>query len=420
MCLHFPGTGWGIGRKQYTTFFKTTWITLMKVLAELKIPEGAGYSYKGDTKVMTFTNNSQIFILDMAYQPSDPLYTRLGGLELTGAAIDESVEIEYEAIEILFTRLGRRLNHYYGLPKKMLETFNPAKNHVYRRYYKPWKDGTLRPTYAFVRALPTDNPSPEVEEYVKGILENSTRVTIERLVKGNFEYEDDPEILVDYDALLDIATNGHIKPDRETRYITADIALQGSDRFMVAVWYGWVCVEIEVMEKSGGRQVVDLIRKMMTKHAVFGSRVIYDSDGVGGFIGSRGGFIPAAKAFHGGGKPFKRRGKQENYENLKTQCAYEVAKVINERKLYIPESALPRKKTAQQVDPTGKELEMLTEDINGSIRARDVDKDGKLRLKKKEDVKRDLGRSPEYADIVIMRQYIELMPKPRPRRTTEA
>jgi len=410
MCNQYPGTGWGIGRKQYTTFFKTTWLTLMKVLNELGIKEGAGYKYKGDTKVITFHNGSQIFILDMAYQPSDPLYTRLGGLELTGAAIDESVEIEYEAIEILFTRLGRRLNHHYGIPKKLLETFNPAKNHVYRRYYKPWKDGVLKPTYAFVRALPTDNPSPEVEDYVRGILENSTNVTIQRLVYGNFEYEDDPEILVDYEALLDISSNVHVIPDRESRYITADIALMGSDRFMVAVWYGWACVEIAVMPKSGGKQVVQLIQRLMAKHAVFGSRVIYDSDGVGGFIGSRGGFIPAAKPFHANATPFKRRGRRENYENLKAQCTYEVAKAINARQLQIPESALPR--------PNNKELDMLVEDVNAAIRARDVDKDGTLRIKKKEDVKKALGRSPEYADILLMRQYIELMPKPRRRRAT--
>jgi len=327
------------------------------------------------------------------------------------------VEIEYEAIEILFTRLGRRLNHKYNIPKKLLETFNPAKNHVYRRYYKPWKDGNLRHTYNFVRALPTDNPSPEVEDYVKGIIENGSTVTIQRLVYGNFEYEDDPEILLDYEAVLDLTTNFHVGADTEQRYITADIALQGSDRFMVAVWYGWKIVEIAVMAKSGGKQVVSLIQKLMAKHGVFGSRVVYDSDGVGGYIGSRGGYIPAAKAFHATARPFKRRGRTENYENLKTQCAYEARDKINNREIFVPDSALPRKPGRASIDPTGKEQEMLVEDLNASIRARDVDKDGKLRLKKKEDVKRDLGRSPEYADIVIMRMYIELMPKPKPRRS---
>lgn len=413
MCVMYPGTGWALGRKQFTTLFKTTWLTLMKVFQEMDIVAKVDYTYNGATKVVTFTNESQIFLIDMAYQPSDPLYTRFGGLELTGAAIDESVEIEYEAIEILFTRLGRRLNHKYGLAKKLLETFNPAKNHVYRRYYKPWRDGGLRPTYAFVRALPTDNPSPEVADYIRGIIENGSPVTIQRLVHGNFEYEDDPEILIDYDALLDLSTNGHVKPDPESRYITADIALQGSDRFMVAVWYGWVCVEIAVMAKSGGKQIVNVIKRMMAKHAVFGSRVVYDSDGVGGFIGSRGGFIPAAKAFHAGGQPFKRRGRPENYENLKAQCSYEIAKKVNAREIYVPESALPNKP-----NPREKELDILIEDLNGAVRARDVDKDGKLRVKKKEDVKADLGRSPEYADIFLMRQYIELMPKPRARRTT--
>ena len=141
MCIRYPETYWALGRKELVTLKKTTLLTLFKVFKECNIMPDVDYNYNQQSNAICFKNGSIIFLIDMAYKPSDPLYTRFGGLELTGAAIDESAENDYKAIEILFTRLGRKNNHKYGICKKVLETFNPAKNHVYTRYYKPYKEG---------------------------------------------------------------------------------------------------------------------------------------------------------------------------------------------------------------------------------------------------------------------------------------
>lgn len=71
--------------------------------------------------------------------PSDPLYTRFGSMEFTAGAIDEAAEINEQAITILSTRVGRHLNQKYSLAPKILETFNPDKGHVYRRFYDPYR-----------------------------------------------------------------------------------------------------------------------------------------------------------------------------------------------------------------------------------------------------------------------------------------
>jgi len=170
MAIAYPETSWGLGRKELVNLKKTTLITLFKVFKECNILSDIDYNYNQQLNFIQFTNGSIIYLIDMAYKPSDPLFTRFGGLELTGAAIDESAENDYMAIEILFTRLGRKNNHKYNIKKKLLETFNPAKNHVYQRYYKPYKDNFPNKGVVFIPALPKDNPSPEVEEYVKGIL----------------------------------------------------------------------------------------------------------------------------------------------------------------------------------------------------------------------------------------------------------
>lgn len=190
MCLAYPDTGWGMGRRELTNLKKTTLITLFKVFAESDIKADRDYNYNQQLNIITFTNGSQIFLIDTAYKPSDPLYARFGGFELTGCAIDESAETAYSAIEILYTRCGRRKNFEYGIRRKMLETFNPDKGHVYKRYYKPQKDGHPKLRHIFITALPGDNPSPEVPEYIAGILATASKATIQRLIHGNFEYDD--------------------------------------------------------------------------------------------------------------------------------------------------------------------------------------------------------------------------------------
>jgi hypothetical protein len=190
MCIAYPDTGWGMGRRELTNLKKTTLITLFKVFKECDLESGRDYTYNQQLNIITFSNLSQIFLIDTAYKPSDPLYARFGGFELTGCAIDESAETAYSAIEILYTRCGRRRNHEYGIRRKMLETFNPDKGHVYKRYYKPQKENAPKPRHIFITALPSDNPSPEVPDYVAGILATASKATIQRLIHGNFEYDD--------------------------------------------------------------------------------------------------------------------------------------------------------------------------------------------------------------------------------------
>jgi len=403
MCLAFPGTGWGIGRRQLTTLYKTTVITLHKVFAMMGLKAGEHYKHDGRLHTYTFTNGSQIFLIDMAYKPSDKEYTRFGGYELTGAAVDESVEVEKMAIEILFTRLGRRLNHEYGLKKKLLETFNPAKNHVYSRYYRRFKEGRMPEQYAFIPALPADNPSPEVEDYIKDIIANASRVTIERLIYGNFDYEDDPNILMDYSARLDLFSNNFVVPKSElfNRYITADIAMQGSDKFVILVWYGWVIVDVVVVPKSGGLDVVQTIKATMKKHRVPASQVCYDHDGVGAFIGGNRGMIPGAVGFVANSSPIKRvstdKEEKNQYKNLKAQCGYEIAKKVNAREIW----------WQKQVDNEAQDE--IAEDI-GQI-MKDGKLDGKLGLKPKSLIIRDISRSNDFGDAFLMRYLFELRPK---------
>ena len=126
---------------------------------------------------------------------------------------------------------------------------------------------------------------------------------------------DDPTALLTYDQILDLFNNTHIPPDPLKKAITADTAMQGADKMVLTYWEGFVATTIKVIPKSDGKEVIDAIESMANSYGVQKSRIVYDADGVGNFVG---GFLQGAKAFHNGGKALK----DENYKNLKTQCIY--------------------------------------------------------------------------------------------------
>jgi hypothetical protein len=88
----------------------------------------------------------------------------------------------------------------------MLYTCNPARNWIYSQFYKPWKLRELPRTKAFVPSLVTDNPYVPVE-YIENLRNSDDEITKQRLLYGNFEYDDDPTILIHHDVVMDLFSN---------------------------------------------------------------------------------------------------------------------------------------------------------------------------------------------------------------------
>lgn len=394
--LAYPGTAWGIGRKELSNLRKSTIETFFKIASENQLRDKVDFSFNQQLNIITFNNESKIYMIDMAYRPSDPLYMRLGGLELTGAAVDESAECDEKSVIMLSTRIGRRNNERYGLKAKMLETFNPAKNHVYNRYYKPFKGKKLSKDYCFIPALPKDNPSPEAAQYIIDMLATGDEVTIERLVNGNFEYDDDPAKLCSYDKILDIFTNEYVHTNylalnKPIRYITADIARYGSDKAVIAIWDDWTVIDLVVYYKCDMPTVQNKIKELQITYSIPNSRTLVDEDGIGGGVKDNIG----CKGFTANKPPVKK--SKNNYTNLKTQCYYLLAEKINNGEFYI-EKTLDVETTNCIIG----ECEQIKRD--------DIDSDGKLKIIPKEKIKAIIGHSPDFTDTFAMRVYFDLNP----------
>lgn len=397
---HLPGTRWFIGRNNLKDTRESVLITWGKVAKAHGFTE-----YKYNDNGIQFHNGSEIVFLDLTFYPrKDPLFERFGSKEFTGGWIEEAGEVDFGAFDTLKSRIGRHLNAELELTPKILITCNPKKNWLYKEFYKPWKLGNLPEDMAFIPALPSDN-SFLTSDYIDSLKSIKDKAKRERLLMGNWEYDDDPTVLIEFDAIVDSFTNSHIEPDHRDKCITVDVAMQGSDLFIVAVWYGFVLEDVFVAPKSTGKSIVDDIKKMQRKHRIRASKVLYDNDGIGAFIGGKGGFIPGAKPFKNGGKPMRvnppgaklpSRYQYENFDNLKTQCCYKMAERFNEGGYYLKAF----RGTAHE--------ELVTEELE-QLKSRDADKDSVLRIARKEDEKLILGRSPDRRDVVMMREYFELL-----------
>lgn len=219
--------------------------------------------------------------------------------------------------------------------------------------------------------------------------------TRNQLLYGNWKYIDNDSYLFLHSNFVDALESPiNVKTDR--KYITADIALQGSDKFVVMVWDGLEIIDIEVIDKSNGKEVIDKIKELQSKYNVVNGSVVYDNDGVGGFIG---GFVPNGIAFKNNGVPIGR----ENYENLKTQCYYKMAEFVRDGKLKISEHVQHKRYDSKE---TVRER-FLKE--RRCIKKAPKDNNGKLKIITKEEMKTMIGgQSPDLMDAFAMRAYFFL------------
>jgi hypothetical protein len=395
-CYNYPGSRWFVGRKELKRLMSSVVITFHKVFKAYKIPL-TDWKMNGQYNYIEFTNGSRIDLLDLATTPTDPMFERLGSLEYTGGWLEEAGEIDFLAFDVLKSRVGRYRNAEYGLfPAKILLTCNPTKNWLYRTFYKPSLTNNLSPEYKFIKALYKDNPYT-AEEYGKALNEISDPITRARLRDGIWEYEDADTVLIEYDSIIDMFTN---TPEfTEEAYITADIARYGSDRTVYGLWKGYNLYKIIVKNHQGIDQTSTDLKTLMGENRIPYSHCVVDEDGVGGGVVDN---LKGIKGFVNNSSPIIPKAtnnsntKRENYKNLKTQCSYLLADKINNHKI------------AVSAEMTEAEKDFLIEEL-GQIRRKITDDVSTLQLITKEEVKENLGRSPDLADCLMMRSFFDLM-----------
>jgi len=392
-----------IGRKNLTTLWETTWKTLIRMLNNFDFIEGVDYKYNGQRHELTFGNGSITIAKNLELKPSDTEATEYGSLEILRAYIDQSEHVPIKIIEKVGERVGSHFTATeYGVKGKVFEAFNPSTSHTKRRYWTPYKTNTEKETRKFVRALPSDNPGREAKEWVKqkekDFLDGTmTKKEYQKQIKGNFDYDDNPDRLCEYDNIIALFSNNHIKKSGK-KYITADIARMGSDYARLGVWDDMELIEVISFQISKTTDIQNTITALRSKYNIPSHHCIADEDGVGGGVVDN----CNIKGFVNNATPLKEatgaKGKNPQYKNLQTQCLYKVANIINLNSMYI------------SAELTQKEKDDIIEEIE-QIQSFKTEDDGKLRCKPKKDIKEDIGRSPDWRDMILMRMYFEISVK---------
>jgi len=384
-CINYPGSRWLMGRAILKSLKESTLLTFFQVCKEFDLKPNVDYRYNAMEGTIKFWNDSSVYLKDLFLYPSDPEFDSLGSTEYTGAFIDEASQITAKAKNIVMSRIRYKLDEF-GLVPKLLIASNPAKNFLYFEFYKPSKEKTIEIYRAFVPALVGDNPY--ISKFYEQNLHKLDRISKERLLYGNFEYDDDPTRLFEYDAIMDLFTN---TPEFGDRYCSVDVAGRGRDRTMILIWNGLFLEKVYNQDNISNKELDEIL----TRHKIPRSKCVIDEDGVGfGLVKD----LPGVKGFVNNARPITRKKETDdekavhNYANLKAQCWFELANYVNSGWIGITK------------DIKVEEREMIIEDLE-QIKQKDPGKDQPLRVLTKEDIKEQLGRSTDIGDAMMMRMF---------------
>ena len=381
MCIKYPGVRFALVRDTIKNLKNTTVVSLEKFYDIYQIPENMRWKISEQKSLIKFPNWSTIILLEWCYYPSDPLYNRFWSLELTWAFIEESAEVPLDAIKIITTRVWRYKNEEYGILWKVLETFNPNPWHVYERYYQ----GKGWPKSIFIESLVYSNTFMD-KGYIEN-LENADESIKKRLLYGQWDFEDDTWMLFKKKDIDNLFTN----ESKWTKYcIVADVARFGKDTTRISLWRWNTWLRVRTYEKNTVTEVIDSILFIAAQYDVDHRDIIIDSDGVGwGVVDG----ISYCTWFINNSSPVVT-GSKQNYANLKSQCAFELKRRIENGEIAI------------QWDHNNKDNDrhdLQQELLNTYIDEKSID--WKTKIESKDKMKERIWRSPDLLDTMIMRMY---------------
>jgi hypothetical protein len=332
------------------------------------------YNFNESNLVITCPNGAEIHF-KTAEKP-DNLY----GEDVYACVFDEAPRARPEAWYALRSTLSST-----EAPCKLIGNFGGISNWVHKLKEK----SILDPEYEYFKITCWDAIEAGILSEREVLQAQKDLPT--KIFKELYEAEasEDEGQLINNESLLKLFSNTHIVSG--IKYITADIARLGNDKTVVYVWDGLRVIEIQSKDVSRINESVDLINALKKKHNVNTNNIIVDEDGVGGGVVD----YLKCQGFVNNSRPVKVKGVIENFTNLKTQCYYKLSEIINRNEMYVS--------CSDEVE------RLLSEELEWVRLPKEVDT-SKISLLGKDEVKKKIGRSPDYSDSLMMRCYFELNP----------
>ena len=265
---------------------------------------------------------------------------------------------------------------------------NPWTNFTRSEFYQPWKKWTLPNYMAFIPAKVWDNPWVD-KKYVERLERlPETSIRKQRLLYGNFDFDDNPSILYDNNTLEQMF-EGKYSWDK-TPYITVDAWRLWKDWTEIWIWEWLHLKEIINISRAKLDTQAEEINFQANKYNVNIENIIVDEIWVGwglvDMLGSKW-FVWNSSAI----QPYASKllsYKKRNYANLRTQAFYYLQKYMD----------------LIHITCDNDKKEAIIEELL-TVKEKDVVNDSKLQIIPKSEMKEELGRSPDLADMISMRMY---------------
>jgi phage terminase large subunit len=383
-CYAYPGIRLFVGREELKRLRESTFLTFYKVHSAYGFP-ASDFKYNGADHYFQFTNGSRIDLLDLKYLPSDPLYERYGSVEYTSGWIEEAGEVHFDAFDTLKSRIGRHLNDKFGILGKMFVTMNPKRNWTYNTFYKPWKNNELPNNVKFIQALVGDNDFRE-----QGSLEKLQQITNkakrERLLYGNWNYEDEPDQLILYewlDAALDV------KHEKGKKALGVDVARYGDDKSVICEMDGNALIELKTYEGLSIDVFADKVAEKIRSNSIDADLVGIDAVGLGAgtvdILRRKG--LKVKDIVSGEGQERTITDKEYNFKNLRSQMWWTIREELRKGEIAIKcnDDLLFEDLTAPKYEIVGEKM---------------------VQIESKKDIKARIGRSPDVGDAFVYANWI--------------
>lgn len=399
--LTYPETQYFIARQTLADLRKFTLPSIQERFQHWKLEMDYYAKFNGQDNVYNLYNGSKVFLIECKENPSDPMFERFGSMQMTRGWIEEGGEVKESAKANLFLAVGRWKNDIYNLKKKLLITANPKKGWMKREFVEPYRQGMLQPNKFYIQAFALDNVHGN-PDYIQSLKSEKDTVRRQRLWEGLWDYDEDKDSLINEEALSDAFTNTIVK-DGE-KYLTIDVARLGRDSTVFSFWDGLELYQIEQYQKQTTEETERKIKDQATIHRIPYSHILIDEDGIGGGVVDH---LQGVNGFTANSTPFQTssqiREKQlkiehslvprTSFSNLKAQCGWKLAELINEHEISF------------KID---RYRDKITEELTSILRQKNVDSDNKKQLRPKDEVKEEIQRSPDIGDTILMRAWFEL------------
>ncbi len=191
ICDAFPMSQIFVWRKNFNTARKTIWRTYKKMLADMNMKEDEHYKLNEGSLLIEFPNKSLITFAQ-ADASTDRDSNKIKGLDITANQLEESNELTEDAVDMIMSRKGRANQN--GQPSINIHTMNPNNGWTKSRYYDKWKNGTLPKNVMVIEFTLED--SWQTQQDIDSLLRSKPQWWIERYLKNNWNYLDEDHALI--------------------------------------------------------------------------------------------------------------------------------------------------------------------------------------------------------------------------------